>query len=391
MKFTVSLNEFQKNLQKVLPAIPPKATLPVLEHLHFMLKDNSLKIVATDQEITIMTTLEVSGESEGAILVPGRRLAEIVKALGSKGDLVFSSKDSNFDIELKTSSGTYDMKGLNPEEYLEMPEHFERPKPSLEEIQASGSDSRFAYFKKDDLVKIANKTIISVSTDEFRPAMTGVLMQFRQNYVNAVSTDSYRLTKSVLRYETPVFPSEIDVIIPAKSMDFLRKVDDDVILTLVETGQKVTHLRFDIGNVVFISRVIDEKFPPYESVIPKNNNLVASIDKSEVLSAVKRVSIFTSSISKQVRLSIENSSMQIKGEDDESGTRADENIHCEFNGEKMEIGFNFKYLEDAVSNLDTEENNNVYITLSEPTKPALIKSSKDGDDLLMLIMPVRLS
>jgi DNA polymerase-3 subunit beta len=338
-----------------------------------------------------MSTLEVSGMEDGSILVPGRRLSEIVRALGSSGDIEFSSKQETYEIVLITGSGKYGMKGINPDEYLDLPELFESDKPDLS-IEPE-DDKKAAKFSKDRIMWLSNKTAFATSGDEFRPAMTGVLFQFRGNYVNAVATDSYRLAKAVARDNEDGYPDSLDVIIPARSVELLKKVDEDVIMSVIETGSKITHVRFDINNTVFITRIIDESFPPYESVIPSETELTATIDKSEFLAAIKRVAIFTSSVSKQVRMQIEGNEIRIFGEDEETGSKANEEIACDYGGEMIEIGFNYKFLEEAFSSIesDDKEGDKVVMEFSDPTLPALLKPSKENDTLLMLIMPVRLS
>ncbi|MFP4527206.1 MAG: DNA polymerase III subunit beta [Candidatus Kapaibacterium sp.] len=391
MKFSVSLAQFQKSLQKTLPAIPPKSTLPVLEHLNFSLEGNNLRMIATDQDITIMSNLEVNGMENGSVLVPGRRLNEIVRALGSAGEIEFSAKTDTYEIKLKTSSGKYGMKGINPDEYLELPELFEseRPNPNLE----PGEDKKAARFTKDKIMWLANKTAFATSSDEFRPSMTGVLFQFRGDRLNAVATDSYRLAKAVARDSEEGYPEEMDVILPSRSVELLRKVDSDVIMSVIETNGKITHVRFDLDSTVFITRIIDEKFPPYESVIPSETQLQATLDKDEFLAAIKRVAIFTSSVSKQVRMSLEENAIRIFGEDEESGSKASEEVACDYSGEKIDIGFNYKFLEEAFSAIESadEEGSKVVIEFTDPTRPAMVKPGAGNEDLLMLVMPVRLS
>lgn len=395
MKFSANLSDFQKSIQRVLPAIPPKSTLPVLEHLNFSLKGNDLRIIATDQDITISTSLEVTSEEEGSVLVPGRKINDIVKALGSSGSLHFFNDDETFDIELKTARGKYKMKGLNPEDYLDLPELFESKKPDADDMHSDGNidtGNHIAKFTPDEIKMLCSKTSSAVSTDEFRPAMTGVLFQFRESYVNAVATDSYRLVRAVVRSENAEFPQDFDVIIPKKSVDLIKNADDELIMSVIESNSKVSHLRFDYGSTVFITRVIDEKFPPYESVIPENNDLVATVDLKEILSAINRVSIFANALSKQIRVELSNNLIVLSGEDEESGNKAREEIACEYDSTEFDIGFNFKYLDEAIKNIDSSEttDNLITISFSEPTKPALVRPKNEEDNLLMLIMPVRL-
>jgi DNA polymerase III subunit beta len=402
MKFTTALSEFQSILQKTLPAIPKKSTLPVLEHLHFSLSGSKLRIIATDQDITIMSTLNVNGEEDGSVLIPGKRINEIIKAMSHSGEIEISTKEDSFDITIKTANGKYGMKGLNPDEYLDLPELFDSEKPHFdkpEDLNPAdgmidvGDDNKIpaAYFKKADIAKIASKTVFAVSTDEFRPAMNGVLFQFRGTYINTVATDSFRLVKATLNSDKALFPSDIDLIIPARAVDILKKIDNDLVMSFIETNNKITHTRFDVGDTVFISKLIDEKFPPYESVIPQDNSINVKISKKELLSAIKRVAIFTSEISLQVRIVLENDQLKVTGEDEETGANADEVLTCDYQGEQFMIGFNHKYLEEALQNVESNDDDNIILMLSEPTRPALLKPGTEEDDLLMLIMPVRLS
>jgi DNA polymerase-3 subunit beta len=394
MKFIVSLADFQKALLKNMPAIPRKSTLPVLEHLHFALTGETLRIVSTDQDITIMTTLKVEGSEDGTVLVPGRKIGDLVRTLPT-GSIEFNSNNSTYEIKLKTSTGKYSLRGINPDEYLDIPELFSTDKADLEKVKDQGTSTEkpgTIFFKLDEMSWLANKTHFAVSTDEFRPAMNGVLFQFRENYVNAVSTDSYRLVKAVIHPEKAAFPKEIDLIIPARAIELLRKIDSDVTMSIIETRGKVTHARFDVSDTVFITRLIDEKFPPYESVIPSNNELVATINQKDILSAITRIANCTSEHNNQIKLVIDKNSISISGQDEESGTEGDEAITCDFNGNKITIGFNYKYLQDAISNIETsDEKQAVLMTFSEPTRPVLIKPVNESKDVLMLLMPVRLT
>lgn len=391
MIFSASLADFQKLLQKVLPAIPPKSTLPVLEHIHFTLEENSLRVIATDQDITIMSVMEVAAEQGGSVLVPARKINDIIKVLDHNGQISFTADMDSFEIKIKAGKGTYKLKGLDPEEYLALPELFESAKPDITNLENTSEEFR-AVFTKDELQKLASKTVFAVSTDEFRPAMTGVLFQFRKSYVNAVSTDSFRLVRATVVSEQAALPDGTDIILPARTIDQLKRIDDDTIMSLVEAQGKITHVRFDFGNTVFISRIIDEKFPPYEAVIPTGNDIHVLVDQREFLSAVKRVAIFANTHSKQVKMKLEDNLLTMTAEDDDSGYAGTEEVSCDYSHEPMEIGFNFKYLEDAVQNIDSSEteNNLIVLQFSEANKPALIVPKSDKELLLMLIMPVRL-
>ncbi len=392
MKFTVSLAEFSKVLNKVLPAIPRKSTLPVLEHLHFTLQDGQLDIVATDQDIIIKVGITVMGIDNGAVLVPARRLSEIVKALDSIGSIDFENDPYNFDIKISTSVGTYDMKGLDPDEYLHLPELFDSEKPNLDNLEIN-PDKNIAVFKPHEISRLTNTTAFAVSTDEFRAAMTGVLFQFRGSFINAVATDSFRLVRVKLESEEVIYPEEFDVIIPARAIDYLKKVDSDVIMSSIDSYGKITHLRFDIQDLVFITRIIDERYPPYETVVPQYNDKILKVSRKEFTSSVKRISIFTNQISNQIRIEVFANELVISAEDEDSGAKAIERLNCDFNSEEIILGFNYKYLEDALTHLEPnpDDGDYIYFHIGEAVKPILLYTAPEEKDVLMLLMPVRVA
>lgn len=385
MKFDVNLDEFMQAINRAMPAIPPKSTLPVLEHFKLEASENILIITSTDQEITIKTNVAINCEIEGAVLVPARKLSDIMKALGKNDRIKFSSNLTNFSIDIEAGFGKYEMKGLDPDEYIDLPVLFN------DSVSDDETGEGKVKIPKNEVISLTEKTAFAVSHDEFRLAMTGVLFQFRSNYINAVSTDSYRLVKCVYKQEESNLPEELDIIFPIRIVEILRKTDNDVIFSFIKSSSKITHIRFEIGNTVYISRIIDEKFPPYESVIPDNNNISLTVNKNEFLAAIKRVAIFTNHITKEIKLNLSQNSILIEGEDEDSGTKADEKVDCTLSGEPITIGFNFKYLEDALNYIDTSEDNTVTLTFSQPSRPVLMMPTENNDKLLMLIMPVRIS
>ncbi|MBX3042792.1 MAG: DNA polymerase III subunit beta [Candidatus Kapabacteria bacterium] len=393
MEFTVLLSDLQKVLQKVLPAVPPKSTVPVLEHLYFKLDGNRLQIIATDQNITIVANTEVISETAGAILVPARMLNEIIKALGTVGSIKFETNLENFEVKIISAKGTYEMKGLDPDDYIDIPQLFDTEAAFDEAEGVVSSMHNRAEFTREQIVRLADKTIFSVSTDEYRIAMTGVFFQFRETFVNAVATDSFRLSKCTVNSDKPIFPQNFDLLLPAKAVEILKKVDSDVIMTTIENYGKITHARFDMENSTFMTRVIDEKFPPYESVLPKGNELLLTADLNEFITALKRVSLFSNEKSRQVRFFIESNQIKVFAEDEETGKHGHEIISCEFNRPEFSIAFNYKFVLDALENIDTKDTqDNIFnMSFSEPNRPALITPKSDANELLMLVMPVRIT
>lgn len=387
------LSDFNKVLQKVLPAIPPKSTVPVLEHIYMKLDGEKLQLIATDQNITIVSNIKVESESQGEILVPARMLNEIIKALGNTGTIKFETNLENYEVKIQSAKGSYEMKGLDPEDYIDIPQLFDH-KPEFEEAEGVVSSlNNRAEFTQAQLVRLADKTIYCVSNDEYRISMTGVYFQFRETYVNAVATDSFRLAKCTVTSDKASFPQSFELLLPAKAVDVLRKVDSDVVMTTIENYGKITHARFDMENSTFMTRVIDEKFPPYESVLPRGNELLLTADIDEFITALKRVALFSNEKSRQVRFFIESNQIRIFAEDEETGKHGQEIIPCEFNQPEFSIAFNYKYVLEALEHIDSKDTqDNVFnMSFSEPNRPAIITPKNDNSDILMLVMPVRIT
>ncbi|TAE28963.1 MAG: DNA polymerase III subunit beta [Candidatus Kapaibacterium sp.] len=375
MKFTVALPELQKTLQTALQAVPPKSTLPVLENFHFVLEDASLLITATDQELTIISRLVVDGQQNGEMLVPARRLTDIVKALGSAGRVTMSMDKKSYKITLKTDFGEYVLHGLDAAEFPAVPDF-----ASGTSIELSGKDA----------MRIAKTASFAASRDEYRPAMTGMLMECDTESLTAVTTDGYRLVKMRITPQEgkQIADKKTDVIIPIRAIDLLKRVEGDVIILL-----SPTHAKFSSAGATIITRIIDERFPPYQSVIPADNDKTVRVSPLELIAAVKRVALFANSNTKQVRFRVSPNTITVLAEDQETGNNAHENVTCDYAGEEFEIGFNHRYVEEAITHLTDEGVNAAAMTFSNPNRAALLKPLRDdveADDVLMLVMPVRL-
>lgn len=373
MKFTVALPDLHKALQKVIPAIPTKSTIPVLEHVHTALSGSELKFTATDVEITISLSLQVDGEVDGAVLIPARQFNDLIKELGNAGSVSVSVDPDNWLITVQTPSGSFEMKGLNVHEFPNIP---------------AFPESISAWIPKDDMAKMANKTVFAVSTEEYRPSMTGVFFQFTTKAVTSVATDGFRLSRVTI--EAPKdkpFPDALEVIVPARAVELLRKIEGDVDLSVSRT-----HARFVIDALTLTTRVIDEKYPPYQNVIPTDNDKSLVVNQRDVLNAIRRVSLFANTNTRHVRFKMTENKLSVHSEDEDSGGKGTETIACEFSAESFEVGFNYRFLEEAIKNITTDDDPdlNVRMTFSTPIRAVLITPGVTADNLLMLVMPVKI-
>lgn len=402
MRFSVPTAQFQKALSQALPAIPSKATIEILEYINLIIEeDNTLKIVASDQEMMIMAKVEVTESEKGAILIPAKRIHDIIRELSGYGVIDFIVEPGTFNIEIKTDNARFDMKGIDPDEYLDLPELFENEKPlDIVEGQDEGTiDTAFktVAFQMKELSYLAAKTSISISKDDYRPQMTGMFLEFQESIVNAVSTDSYRLTKASIEVTRPEYPQDLSVIIPFKAVDYLKKKDDAVTMSFILKGDSITHLKFDYGNLIFVTNVITDKFPPYESVIPKDNHINMIVNRDDMISAVRRIMLFANTRTRQVVMNITSDRVTVKAEDQEGDSRGEEVINCDCNHAPLDVCFNGAYLLDALQNIANApegEETLAQFAFNDPDKAVLISPNGDADSkdkhLLMLLMPVRL-
>ncbi|ACY46911.1 DNA polymerase III subunit beta [Rhodothermus marinus] len=376
MRFTVSSNDLLKALTAVAGVVPSKATMPILECILFEAEDGALRLSATDLEISIVERLpiqlELQNGKEGArrVAVPARRLLETLRALP---DLpVQFSADESFNVTLTTDQGHYKMVGFDGADYPALPE--------LDEAHSLTVDAAL-------LRRAIQKTAFAVSKDTLRPAMMGIFFQVQPEEGRVVATDGHRLVR--LRLRELVSETPLEFIVPEKATSLVAKLAAQLDGTCtIRVDER--HVAFEMGPVRIISRLIDEVYPNYEAVIPVENDRRLVVDRDAFLSAVKRVGLYASSTTNQVRLTLEPDHVEIAAEDIERASEAYERVPCAYDGEPMVIGFNAGYLTEVLGNVDSDE---VVLEFSSPNRAGVVMPHEqaEGEDLLMLIMPVMLN
>ena len=373
MKFTASSSELLSAITAVSGAVPTKSTLPILECVLFERADTQLRVTATDLEISIVEHVSVQFDANGKvknerIAVPAKRLLDTLRALPSL-PIQFSA-DSDFNLIITTDQGKYKMVGHDGGDYPSVPEM----KDGVE-IKASGNLLKRAF----------QKTGFAVSKDALRPAMMGILFQIGRDSSKVVATDGHRLVKLTL--DAISDSKGLDFIVPEKALSLASKVasDEDATLT-VDSG----YVSIDFGHSRVIARQIDEAYPNYEAVIPHENDKKLNVNRLAMLAAVKRVGLYSSSMTNQIRLSLEEGRMEVSAEDLERSSEAQESILCEYEGEPLVIGFNASYLTEVLSNIDSDD---VAFAFSTANRAGVVTPDMQasGEDVLMLIMPVMLN
>lgn len=376
MKFTVSSADLLKALTAVAGAVPSKTTLPILECVLFERDGDALQLIATDLEISIVQRLRVPFESNGSegtperVAVPAKRLIDTLRALPDL-PVTFAS-DAEQQVELTTDQARYKMVGFDGADYPAL--------PSLDEpteVETTGGVVK----------RMLTKTGFAVSKDALRPAMMGVYLQVRPDHTRVVATDGHRLVKLVL--DDVQHDASVDLVVPEKALGLAGRLvsrEDDTCTLRVGSG----YIAFDFGHARVLGRLIDEQYPNYEAVIPVENERRLTVSRDALLAAVKRVALYASSMTHQVRMKLEADRLTISTEDIERASEARETVLCEYGSEPMEIGFNAVYLTEVLSNVDAED---VVMEFSSPNRAGVVTPGEQasGEEMMMLIMPVMLN
>jgi len=371
MKFIVSSSQLLKQLQVLGGVINSSNTLPILDNFLFELNQNELKISASDLETTMSTIIDVESESEGSVAISARLLLDTLKTFPNQ-PLTFKTEE-NSTIEISSSYGKYDMAYFNGNEF-----------PKAVSIESPSS----TVIPGEVLATAISKTIFAAGNDDLRPVMSGVFFQFSSDNLTFVATDAHKLVKysrtDVVSNDTAEF------IMPKKPLNLLKGIlggtENDVTIEYNNSNAKFT---FD--NVVLVCRLIDGKYPNYEAVIPKENPNKLTLERGLFLNSVKRVSIFSSKTTHQIRLKMAGTELNISAEDIDYSNKAEERLACEYQGDDMQIGFNSRFLTEMLSNLTSNE---VLIEMSLPNRAGIltpIDGVEEGEFITMLVMPVMLN
>ena len=371
MKFIVSSTYLLKQLQVLGGVINTSNTLPILDNFLFELDNNSLKISASDLETTMVSTIDVESNSQGSIAVPARLLLDTLKTFPEQ-PLTFVKEDNNT-IEISSNHGKYAVAYADGEEF-----------PNAVALE----DPSQTVLNGDVLATAISKTIFASGNDDLRPVMSGVFFQFAKDGLTFVATDAHKLVK-YSRTDVSA-TNEAEFIMPKKPLTLLKGIlagsDSDVTVEYNESNA-----RFTFDNVELICRLIDGKYPNYEAVIPKENPNKLTIDRSQFLNSVKRVSIFSNKTTHQVRLKIAGSELNISAEDIDYSNKAEERLTCAYQGDDMQIGFNSRFLSEMLNNLNANE---VQLEMSLPNRAGIltpVDGLDEGELVTMLVMPVMLN
>lgn len=371
MKFIVSSTYLLKQLQVLGGVINNSNTLPILDNFLFEIDSSKLTVSASDLETTMVSILNVESDSKGSVALPARLLLDTLKTFPEQ-PLTFKVEDNNT-VEISSNHGKYALAYANGEAF---------PKAVALE------DPSKTIITGDVLATAISKTIFAAGNDDLRPVMSGVFFQFSSEGLTFVATDAHKLVKYTR--EDLKASQSAEFIMPKKPLNLLKGIlagsEEDVTIEYNDSNAK-----FIFENSQLICRLIDGKYPNYEAVIPKENPNKLTIDRTQFLNSVRRVSIFSNKTTHQIRLKIAGAELNISAEDIDYSNKAEERLTCDYQGDDMQIGFNSRFLTEMLNNLNADE---IKLEMSLPNRAGIltpIDGLDDGEFITMLVMPVMLN
>ena len=371
MQFVVKRDILLKSLNFVQGVVEKKNTLPILSNVLLQLKDKRLSIVATDLDIIFYDEItDVKVINEGSTTTSAAILYDILRKISSNSELNFDLKSDN-KLSLKSDNADFNLLCLPIDNFPSFADEFEGHEINL-------NNQRF--------LKLLNKTKISISNDDTRHYLNGVFLHITEahdrSFLTGVATDSHRLSSSSLEIEkTSNFSS---LILPRKTVfqlcSLLAESTDQLSM---QTGDN--RIKFTLGKMKLISKVIDGKFPDYKKVVPSTNDKTLLVSSDEFISSIERVASVSLDRKEGVKLVINKDNVQLSVNSANSGD-GNEKIKAQFNSENLNISFNSKYLIDIASEV---EDKNLKINMKDSVSPVLIEDNSDKNSYYV-IMPMKI-
>ena len=371
MEFVVKRDILLKSLNFVQGVVEKKNTLPILSNVLLQLKNKKLSIVATDLDIIFYQEVSnVKIIKEGSTTTSAAILYDILRKISSNSELNFELKSEN-KLSLKSQNADFNLLCLPTDNFPSFADEFEGQEISL-------NNERF--------LKLLTKTRISISNDDTRHYLNGIFLHLTEahgrNFLTGVATDSHRLSSSSLEIEDKTdFTS---LILPRKTVfqlcSLLSETADQ--LTMQVSENKV---KFTLGNIKLISKVIDGKFPDYKKVVPTNNDKTLIVSDSDFINSIERVTTVSLDRKEGVKLVVNRDNIQLSVNSANSG-EGNEKIEAQFDSNNLNISFNSKYLIDIASEV---ENKSLKINLKDSVSPVLIEDVSDKNSFYV-IMPMKI-
>ena len=374
MRFTVSSSALSSKLNMLAKVIGSKNSLPILDCFLFQVANGEMSITASDSDNVIKSTLALTDhDGEGEFCVPNRVILDALKELPEQ-PLHFDVDAAGEAVAIKIvyQNGLYNFTGQSAEEY---------PR-----TQSMNDACTTVSLPTEMLINNISRSLFATANDELRPVMNGIYFDLTADALAIVASDGHKLVRSKNFTIKSESPSAFNL--PKKPASLLKNIlskdGDDAI---IKFDDRSAEIQFTDG--VMRCRLIDGRYPNYNSVIPTNPNEV-TVDRRGLQSALRRVLPFASESSQLIRFHIESGRFEVSSEDIDFSTSAKEQLSCEYNGSPISIGFKGSSLMEILSNLTSD---NIIIQLADPSRAGIIVPAEqpENEDILMLIMPMLLN
>ena len=374
MKFLVNTKVLHDQLSLTEAVIPKSPMIPVLENFLFEITDGKLQVTVSDLQITCITSVSIEAKESGKMAIPAHIFMQTLQNLPEE-IITISFDEKSYNVDIQSAKGRYKLSSENPSDF-----------PSPPEIEKSFTIELSAEL----LHKGISRTSYAMSSDELRPAMNGLLVKLDKDGLTLVGTDGHRLvtyTKSELKQE-----AAHSIIIPRKAVQMLQKALKKNLDKSVSLQFNTSQACFQIAETQIICRLIDERYPDYEKVVPEGNKNYIVVDREEILDSLHRTSIYANKSTQQMRIKVVGEKFTLIVEDLDFSNEATEDISCTHEGEDIEMGFNVKFLIDVFHYMEEEK---VRLELSDPNRAAIAipveESKEETEKNMALVMPIMLS
>ncbi len=371
MKITVERSELLKSLGHVHRVVERRNTIPILANVLIKADDGKLSLKATDLDLEVTDSIAAEVKPGGATTVPAHMFYDIVRKLPEGAQIVLEGSGDRAVLSLRAGRSRFTLQTLPESDF-----------PDL----AAGEMTHSFKLAAGDLKRLIDKTQFAISTEETRYYLNGIYLHTagdaKAPTLRAVATDGHRLAQCEL--PLPEGASGMPgIIVPRKTVGEVQRLIENS-EGEVEVELSAGKIRFTIGNVVLVSKLIDGTFPDYGRVIPLNNDKSLVVDKKEFEAAVDRVSTVASERGRAVKLSISGGKLMLSVTNPDSGS-ATEEVEVDYESEPLDIGFNSRYLLDIAAQIEGEV---AVLKLADPGSPTLIQD-KDSKGALYVLMPMR--
>lgn len=364
MKITCDKQELSSAISSVSLAVSPKSSMQSLEGILLRAKNGRLYLTGYDLELGISTSVEAKVLEEGEVVLAARLFADIVRRLPS--DILTLSCNEKMLTEIKGGMAEYTLLGISASEFPEL--------PAIAEAAA-------VELPQNTLASMIQQTLFAIATTDSKPVHTGSLFELEENMVTMVSVDGYRLA---LRRERANVGKTMSFIVPGKTLaDLLKLLDDSDDPVGIQVSKK--HIVFEIGDCVVVSRLLEGDFLNYKTSIPQGGSTTVTIKTREFIDSIDRTSLLISDrLRSPLRVNFGQNEIQISC----STTigKANDQVACATQGPAVEMGFNNRYLLDALKAAGCDQ---VKMEINGPLSPMIILPC-EGDSFLFLVLPVRL-